>query len=418
MQPKVYNFGEHKIAAEKIDPHANLVIQKLREAGHTAYLVGGGVRDLLLDQQPKDFDVSTSAKPEEVRSLFRNAILIGRRFRLAHIRFGKKIIEVSTFRSGATEEAGLILRDNEWGSEEQDVLRRDFTINGLFYEPESQRVIDYVDGYPDLEKRILRAIGQPDVRFTQDPVRMIRLIKFCARFNFEIHHPTLEALKLCKGEILKSSSARILEELLRMLESGASKPFFQLLNEYGLLKSLSPLLSRYLENDSESNVYKLLGAIDEITKQGLEHPLDRSLLMACLIFPLFHDKVMEKSRGLDRPLHLGQVSEIAHQTIDQVFHPFFSIPRRMRGICSFLLTCQFRFIPADGKPVRRPRPPRDALFPMALQLLQLRALADPSLQTHHNLWAETAPPIQDLPLPPGFAPPRRRRRRRRRKDPL
>ena len=206
MQPKIYHVDEHQIAPDEIDKHAFYVIHRLREAGHIAYLVGGGVRDLLLKQRPKDFDVSTSAKPEEIKALFRNAILIGRRFRLAHIRFGKKVIEVSTFRAGATEEAGLIVRDNEWGSEEQDVLRRDFTINGLFYDPESQKVIDYVDGYPDLEKRMLRAIGQPDIRFTQDPVRMIRLIKFSARFHFDIHRPTLEALLNCKGEILKSYS--------------------------------------------------------------------------------------------------------------------------------------------------------------------------------------------------------------------
>ena len=211
MQPKIYTIDHHQISPDKIDQHAFYVIQKLREAGHKAYLVGGGVRDLLLSQSPKDFDVSTSAKPEEIRSLFRNAILIGRRFRLAHVRFGKKVIEVATFRAGETGTAELIVRDNVWGTEEEDVLRRDFTINGLFYNPESGEVIDYVGGYPDLEKRILRTIGEPEVRFSQDPVRMIRLLKFCARFNFEIERPTFEALLNCKKEILKSSSARVLE---------------------------------------------------------------------------------------------------------------------------------------------------------------------------------------------------------------
>jgi poly(A) polymerase len=415
LQPKIYSFGEHNIAPEKIDPHANLVIQKLREAGYTAYLVGGGVRDLLLNQQPKDFDVSTSAKPEEVRNLFRNSILIGRRFRLAHIRFGKKIIEVSTFRSGGTEDAGLILRDNEWGTEEQDVLRRDFTINGLFYEPESQKIIDYVDGYLDLEKRVLRAIGQPDVRFIQDPVRMIRLVKFCARYNFNIHDPTLKALKTCKDEIVKSSPARILEELLRMLESGFSKPFFQLLNEYGLLQSLSPLLSHFLENDPNQKAYKLLGAIDNITKQGLEHPLDRSLLLACLVLPVFKDKVIEKNKTSERSLHLGQVSDIAYQAIDEIFQPFFNIPRRMRGISSFLLTCQFRFVPIDRKPIRKPKVPRDALLPLALQLLQLRSIADPALEKYHQLWTETA--SQSLANTPTINSYKRRRRRRKRREP-
>lgn len=408
MKPKVYHIDEHQIAPEKIDSHAFYVIQKLRQAGHTAYLVGGGVRDLLLGQRPKDFDVSTSAKPEEIKSLFRSAILIGRRFRLAHIRFGKKIIEVSTFRAGATEEAGLIVRDNEWGSEEQDVLRRDFTINGLFYDPESQKVIDYVDGYPDLAKKMLRTIGKPDVRFIQDPVRMIRLIKFCARFQFEIHRPTFEALLSCKGEILKSSSARIFEELLRMLESGASKSFFHLLNEYGLLKALAAPLANYLDK-SNNLTLALLGEIDdEISKNG---SVDRSLSLAALIFPLFYDKVCERNKKEDRPLHLGQINEIAHRTIDQVFLPFFSIPRRMRAIMGFVMATQFRLIPLDSK-ARRPRPSRDSLFPMAIHLLKWRANVDPSLMPHYMQWTETSFASHEPP------PPRRRRRRRRREKPM
>lgn len=412
MQPKIYNVDEHQIAPDKIDQHAFYVIQKLRQAGHIAYLVGGGVRDLLLNQRPKDFDVSTSARPEEIKALFRNAILIGRRFRLAHIRFGRKVIEVSTFRSGATEEAGLIVRDNEWGTEEQDVLRRDFTINGLFYDPESQKVIDYVGGYPDLEKRVLRTIGQPDVRFTQDPVRMIRLIKFCARFNFEIHKPTFEALLNCKGEILKSSSARIFEELLRMLESGSSRSFFNLLNEYGLLKPLSPILSRFLESNEVP--YHLLGAIDdEVKKISPEEALDRSLLLATLIFPLFTHNIGEKAKLQEKQLHLGQIAEMAHRTIDYVFTPFFKIPRRMRGIMGFILTSQYRFIPIDGRPLRRPRAPRDPLFPMALHLLKFRSIVEPEILPHYTLWTEAAYASHESEEAP---PPRRRRRRRRRKS--
>lgn len=407
MQPKIYHVDEHKIAPDKIDTHAFYVIQKLRQAGHTAYLVGGGVRDLLLGTRPKDFDVSTSARPEEIKSLFRNAILIGRRFRLAHIRFGQKVIEVSTFRSGATEEAGLIVRDNEWGSEEQDVLRRDFTINGLFYDPESQKVIDYVDGYPDLEKKILRTIGKPDIRFTQDPVRMIRLIKFCARFDFEIHRPTFEALLDCKSEILKSSQARIFEELLRMLESGSSKAFFHLLNEYGLLKALSEPLAFYLDKPNNLAL-QLLGAIDDEVRKNT--PLDRSLLLSALIFPLFQDNIAERNRREEKPLHLGQIAQIAHETIDQVFFPFFSIPRRMRGIMGFIMASQFRLIPLDGK-LRKPKPPRDALFPLALHLLKLRASLNSELLPHYTLWTACSFASHE----PTEVPSRRKRRRRRRK---
>lgn len=413
MQPKVYELEEHQIAPDQIDQHASLVIQKLKDAGFKAYLVGGGVRDLLLKTRPKDFDVSTSAKPEEIRSLFRNAILIGRRFRLAHIRFGQKIIEVSTFRSGATEEGELIVRDNEWGTEEQDVLRRDFTINGLFYDPATQQVIDYVDGYPDIEKRVLRSIGQPEVRFQQDPVRMIRLIKFCARFNFAIDPPTFEALLNCKQEILKSSSARIFEELLRMLESGASRPFFRLLNEYGLLKPLSPRLARFLE-DSENLSLQFLGAIDEEIRKNPTATPDRSLLLSALLFPLFSELIQEKMKEQQRTLHLGQIAETAHRTIDLVFHPFFKIPRKMRGIIGFLMSTQFRFIPIDGRPVRRPRAPRDPLFPMALHLLKLCTYVEPQLLPHYTLWSEAAysPPEELAEAHSPHHPPLRRRRRR------
>lgn len=414
MQPKIYPVDEHRISPEKIDPQAAYVIQKLRQSGHTAYLVGGGVRDLLLNQRPKDFDVSTSAKPEEIRALFRNAILIGRRFRLAHIRFGKKVIEVSTFRSGDTESTGLIVRDNEWGSEEQDVLRRDFTINGLFYNPENQTVIDYVDGYPDIEKRVLRAIGQPDVRFSQDPVRMIRLIKFCARFNFEIDRPTFEALLNCKEEIVKSSSARIFEELLRMLESGASKPFFHLLNEYGFLHLLMPELGAYLKRENNPIAFQMLGEIDSEVKKNIDAPLDRSLLLAALLFPLFNDYLNEKIKGQERVPHLGQIAQEAHHVITEVFNPFFKIPRRMQGIVSFLLTSQYRLVPIDKRELRRPRAPRDPLFPMALYLLKLRSAVQSELLPHYTLWTEAS--FASHELPEGLPPPRRRRNRRRRKS--
>lgn len=413
VQPKIYRADEHRIPPDRIDQHAYYVIQKLRQAGHSAYLVGGGVRDLLLNEKPKDFDVSTSAKPEEVKLLFRNAILIGRRFRLAHIRFGKKIIEVSTFRAGDTETADLIVRDNVWGSEEQDVLRRDFTINGLFYDPEQQLVIDYVGGYPDLEKRILRSIGQPEIRFIQDPVRMIRLIKFCARLGFEIHPPTFEALLSCKEDIIKSSSARIFEELLRMLESGASRSFFHMLNQYGLLRSLSPVLSRYLEKGNNLTLH-LLEQIDAEVKKNPPEPIDRALLLAALVFPLFDDHIKEKAKGTDRPPHLGQIAEEAHRAIDQIFEPFFLLPRRMRSIAAAILTTQYRFMPLDNRPIRKPRAPRDPFFALSLYLLKLRSQVDPVLLPSYTLWTEAS--FASHSLPQEEAPRRRRRRRRRRRD--
>ncbi len=293
--PKIYSVEEHGVSADQIDENAAFVITKLRQAGYKAYLVGGGIRDLLLKQKPKDFDISTSAKPEEIKAVFRNAILIGRRFRLAHIRFGKKIIEVATFRSGDPDSADLIVRDNVWGSEAEDVFRRDFTLNGLLYDLENQTVIDYVGGYQDLEKRVLRAIGQPDMRFAQDPVRMIRLIKFCARFDFHIDEATFKALLNCKNEIIKSSSARILEELLRMLESSAAKMFFHLLHEYGLLRPLLPGIASYFEQNPENEILALLHEVDATTRKKT---VDRSILLAALLFPLFRNRLYTLSQTI------------------------------------------------------------------------------------------------------------------------
>lgn len=388
MQPKIYSIEQHQIPKDKVDEHALYVIEKLRQAGYMAYLVGGGVRDLLLQKKPKDFDISTSARPEEIRSLFRNCILIGRRFRLAHIRFGKKILEVSTFRAGETENADLIVRDNIWGSEEEDVLRRDFTINGLFYDPFKEEIIDYVEGYPDVEKGILRTIGKPEIRFGQDPVRMIRLIKFCARFRFEMEKTTFEALLNCKGSILKSSSARVLEELLRMLESGSAKDFFHLLHEYGMLKSLLPELSHYLEIHPENTTFELLKEIDAEVKKHESSSLDRSLLLSALIFPLFDHYLKAKIKGTTRLPHLGQILEMAYHVIDCLFGHFFALPRRLRSLVAELITFQYRLTPCDGKLPRKTRMPPSSPFAEGLHLLKWRSIAHPDLLPTYTFWTE------------------------------
>ena len=410
LQPKIYPLEEHLVSADQIDANASYVILKLRQAGYKAYLVGGGVRDLLLKQKPKDFDISTSAKPEEIRALFRNAILIGRRFRLAHIRFGKKIIEVATFRSGDPESADLIVRDNVWGSEAEDVMRRDFTINGLLYDLENQTVIDYVGGYPDLEKRVLRAIGQPDIRFAQDPVRMIRLIKFCARFDLNIDPETFKALLNCKNEIIKSSSARILEELLRMLESGSAKTFFHLLHEYGLLRPLLPGLANYFEQHPDNEILALLYEADATIRKKT---VDRSILLSTLLFPIFRNRLHALSQKNDRSFHLGTLQEEAGNLIDETFDPFFLLPRRLRGLMASILTQQYRIQPLDQRPLRKPRPPRDPAFPYALQLFKLRTNIQPDLLEFYTAWTEAGYDENLQPPPPEEeAAPRRRRRRR------
>ena len=181
--PRILSRAEHNVSRKNIDPDALKVLYRLKNHGFTAYLVGGGVRDLLLGRRPKDFDIGTSAHPQQVKKLFRNCFVIGRRFRLCHVRFGRKVVEVSTFRRQAQAEEGdtLIRRDNTFGSPEQDAFRRDFTVNALFYDIATFSVIDWVGGLPDLEARVIRTIGDPALRFREDPVRMLRAVALAAR---------------------------------------------------------------------------------------------------------------------------------------------------------------------------------------------------------------------------------------------
>ncbi|MEI6242653.1 MAG: polynucleotide adenylyltransferase PcnB [Chlamydiota bacterium] len=380
MKPIIYSLEEHKIPFTKIDKHAYYVIEKLRQEGFIAYLVGGSVRDLLLQLSPKDFDITTSAKPEEIRRLFSNCILIGRRFRLAQIRFGRKILEVATFRAGDPDDSSLIIRDNIWGNPEEDVLRRDFTINGLFYNPENQTIIDYVGGFTDVEKKILRTIGKPEVRFQQDPVRMIRLIKFHARFNFQIEEETYQALVSCKLEIKKSSQARILEELLRMLESGYSETFFHLLKTHGIFSLLFPHPTQPIE--IEKKIYEYLQQVDHFHRKHPFVKLDRAVLLSCLLFPIFEQKLLSFPGA-----HLGIVTEKAQQFITEFFHPFFKISHRIRISLTSILVHQYRILPQDRSTVSRmKRIPKDPCFYLALEFFQLRSQMDPTLVRLYTEW--------------------------------
>jgi poly(A) polymerase len=374
----------HQISLNNVDPDALKVVQILQKAGHVAYIVGGGVRDLLLGRNPKDYDISTSARPEEIKAIFRShCILIGRRFRLAHIRLGKKIFEVSTFRAGGNEGDQLIFRDNVWGTPEEDVLRRDFTVNGLFYDPTKETVIDYVGGFTDLRKNYLRTIGQPFLRFKQDPVRMIRLIKFQARFGFEVDEEAKIALAECRLEIMKSSQARILEEILRMLESGASAPFLKLMNETGFLEHLMPALSNFLETPEGDDIFSYLQEAD--TKKDLLH---RATLLSCLIFPIVQKRI--KTHFLDRGKmpHLGDILQESGATIHAIFQPFFLLPRRLKMTIGSIITAQYRMTPLEAKQSRRIRIPRDPDFPLALQFLTLRSCLEPALIQTSHAWQQ------------------------------
>jgi tRNA nucleotidyltransferase/poly(A) polymerase len=233
-----------------IDADADRVVRKLSRAGFKAYLVGGCVRDLLVHRTPKDFDVATSATPNEIKATFRNSRIIGRRFRLAHVFFGSKIIETATFRANPRDEDDhdlLIRRDNVFGTEQEDAKRRDFTINGLFYDVDREEVIDHVGGLADLDAKLIRTIGDPDIRFQEDPVRMLRAIKFAARLDFGFEPATWRALLRWRTEISKCAAPRLLEEVHRLLRGGAARRSFELMVETGVLAVLSPYLAGLLE---------------------------------------------------------------------------------------------------------------------------------------------------------------------------
>jgi poly(A) polymerase len=289
VAPRILSRAEHAVSRKNIDPDALKVLYRLKNHGYVAYLVGGGVRDLLLERRPKDFDIGTSAHPQQVKKLFRNCFIVGRRFRLCHVRFGKKVIEVSTFRRQAEPEEGdtLIRRDNTFGSPEEDAFRRDFTVNALFYDIATFSVIDWVGGLEDLKERVIRTIGDPGVRLREDPVRMLRAVALAARLDFRIDRDTAEAIRALRGEIVRSSPARILEEFYKILRQGRSRETFQKLHDLGLLAYLLPEADQAISNGGE----RLLGSLarlDEYRNASGATPeqLTNPLLMGSLLVPL------------------------------------------------------------------------------------------------------------------------------------
>lgn len=267
------------ITASRVDPEAAKVVRRLVRYGYEAFLVGGCVRDLLLGETPKDFDVSTNATPTEIKKVFRNCRIIGRRFRLAHIYFGRKIIETSTFRAAPSEieerdgDGQIIWRDNVFGSAEEDAHRRDFTINGLFFDLINGEVIDNVGGLDDLKAGSVRSIGDPLVRFQEDPVRILRAIKFAARLDLTIEPVTWQAMIVHRGQVALCSTARVLEEVYRLVGSGSTCPAFELLHKAGVLPILFPELSAVLDSsEMKQSVEPLLAISPGRRKSEAERP--------------------------------------------------------------------------------------------------------------------------------------------------
>jgi poly(A) polymerase len=300
--PRVVPRAEHSMSRRDIDPDALKVLYRLRQFDHIAYLVGGSVRDLLLGRRPKDFDIGTSAHPAQVKRLFRNCWIIGRRFRLAHVKFGNKVIEVATFRRQVqpgeevvqdgvpapdpttAEGSHLLHHDNTFGTPEEDAFRRDFTINALFYDIATFSIIDYVNGLEDLRAGVVRSIGDPVVRFHEDPVRMLRAVALAARLDFAIDPPVVDAIRIHRHEIARSSAPRLLEEYFKILRGGSAEKIFRGLAQAGLIEPISTELHR----GAGDPLWRSLAALDahrrrhEIVPEGFTN----AVLLGSILVPL------------------------------------------------------------------------------------------------------------------------------------
>ncbi|MBJ6798906.1 poly(A) polymerase [Geomonas propionica] len=471
MEKLIIPRAEHSISRSLLSPNGVKVLYKLREHGFIAYLVGGGVRDLLLGREPKDFDVVTDATPNQLKKLFRNCRLIGRRFRLAHIHFHDEIIEVATFRStvdaaeaaaeGAPEalpeepaeapaeaeqleeerdgrrrrrlhhgppilksEDGMVLRDNVFGTPEEDAIRRDFTVNALFYNIADFSIIDHVGGMEDLKNGLIRTIGDPMVRFTEDPVRMIRAIRFASMLGFNIEPRTEAAIEALCGTINKATPPRLYEEVLKLLLMGAGERTYQMMRHNGLFEPLFPHFDAWLSRESDCyphvRVSKALEWVDEQLGQG--NPVTPSLLIALMFGEYLEEKVAQFRDGGLPP---QQATDAAVAAFAGELAPTVSVPNRAIVAVRDILNMQQRFQKTPGRNgrgvVARPA------FHDALQYLRFMEQLTPPKRSLADWWERFAAQqsegvVEAAPEPrgeaaAGEAAKKKRRRRRRRKKP-
>jgi poly(A) polymerase len=396
-RPDVYAVD---LDEDLIDPDAAKVVRRLTRHGHEAYLVGGCVRDLLVERRPKDFDVATSARPDDVRRLFRNSRIIGRRFRLVHVLFGGgKVIETATFRRAPEEGSRrdgddlLIRNDNVFGEAHEDAQRRDLRINGLFYDIERREVIDWVGGMPDVDRRSVHTIGDPVTRFLEDPVRILRAIKFSARLDFGLSADVYDAIVSCRTALKRAAKPRLFEEVLRLMREGAAHRSFWIAWETGVLDVLLPELSTYLADRDENDdvVWRLLSEIDRRVQE--DGALDDTFLWAALLLePMREACLGERDRA-----------EAAYEFLEPIIDRL-NVPRRIADPVRRVLAALPRLESGRGG-----RFGRSAHYALGAELIALRA----------DCLGEAAadgPDEGDEAAAAGGSGRRRRRRRRRRDD--
>lgn len=402
-EPRIIPRAKHTVSRKNIDPDALKVLYRLHNHGFVSYLVGGSVRDLLLGRRPKDFDVGTDARPNQVHKLFRNSRIIGRRFRLVQVFFrGGKIIEVSTFRRSSDEvvdEDAVLQANNTFGTPAEDALRRDLTINAMFYNIADYSLVDYVDGLKDLKAGRIRSVGEADLRFHRDPVRVLRAVRHAARTGFKLTDDTLEAVQKRRSELCLCPSSRVRDELMRDLKGGASADWLELAHQTGVLYSLLPGLEPFY-GDDKSELRKgacmLLKRVDEMfAKNSL--PSD-PVLVASLFWPALEEEAAQVEFPPGRP---GRTrwALFVRETLPQMASSVQFAKRVMERACQ--IGAVMGFLRGENPPHRLPKKVTEkGYFVDACQLAEVLG--------------------RDLASRAGKTPPkpsRKRRRRRRKKKP-
>ena len=426
--PRIIPRDQHPISRKGISPNALRVLYRLREGGHEAYLVGGAVRDLLVGGQPKDFDVATSATPEEVRALFRNCRLIGRRFRLEHVVFGREIIEVATFRANVDDgsgdrelhEGGRLLRDNVYGTIEDDAVRRDFTANALYYTVDDFSVRDYVGGFEDVERRLLRLIGDPEARYREDPVRMLRAVRLAAKLDFTIEPATAAPIATLAPLLAEAAPARLFEECLKLFLSGSAVASFEGLERHGLLGALLPETGAALAANRSGALRRMLveGLRGTDARVAADEPVSPAFLFALLLWPAYCRTLMSLQA---QDVHAAEAQRRAADRVTVHQLSRIALPRRFSLPMQEIWLLQSRFGLRQRKRVMRmlahPR------FRAAFDFLQVRQAASAEHAADIAFWHEAQQdPDNAIAANPvhedgdeageGGAPRRRRRRRR------
>jgi len=427
-EPDIIPRPAHTVSRDEISPSALKVLYRLHKAGYQAFLVGGSVRDALLGLHPKDFDVATNAHPEEVRALFSNCRLIGRRFRLAHIRFGREIIEVATFRAATDgseefgdvehDEAGRILRDNVYGTIDEDVWRRDFTCNALYYNIADFSIWDYVGGVKDIERRTLVLIGDPDKRMREDPVRMLRAIRFAAKLDFRIDASVSDAINKNRELLANVPAARLFDEFLKMFQAGSAEKTFDLLREFNLFGMLFPETNAELERDESFTAFTRAALRNTDSRVAAGKSVTPMFLLGVFLWAPIRRRAVAL-RTKERMSEIQALSMAAFE-ICSLQQSRVSMPRRFTTPMREMLAMQPRFDVTRGK--RALNLVEHRKFRAAYDFMMLRASCGDFDRDQADFW--TAVQTQSAEersksfgLGGGEAPRSKKRRRPRRRKP-